>query len=225
MFFCEKHRFYFAEASIYIFSYAREVVAECFFVALVDDVDKVFEFGTYLFDVTFCAWIKEDFSQQSVILRQNAFGNFVVALEGCAGSVLMLHNSGEDEGGDEGDGEAVSHGFVVLFETIFVDVEAKSAVEIEEEDAPHVVTFVDDDSVFCGECAEIGESGAKHGMSGDEAHACGFVKVAQVGLYAADVADDAGLWQMRDNLSEDVDGVFERHGINDEFGLEFVDFV
>ena len=71
-----------------------------------------------------------------------------MTFEGGAGCILMLHNGREDEGADEGYGQRVCHGFVVLVEGVFVYIEAKASVEVHEEDASHVIALSDDDGIL-----------------------------------------------------------------------------
>ena len=57
-------------------------------------------------------------------------------------------------------------------------------------------------------------------MGRDIAHACRLVEVLQISLYTSDVADDTLLGQVRDHLLEHRDGVLQRNGIDQQFGLK-----
>ena len=51
------------------------------------------------------------------------------------------------------------------------------------------------------------------------------IKLFEIGLYRTDVADDAVVGKIWQHLFECRDGVFHRHGIDDELWFELLDFV
>ena len=199
---------------------ALQVGIEAVLVLAVYDVEEFFEFIADFGNLSAGAGVEEDFAQEAVVLAQYAAGDGHVALEGCAWGILVLHHGGEDEGGDEGDAEGIGHGFVVLFESVFADVEAQPLVEVLEEDAAHVVAFGNDDGVLRTECAEVGEGGTKHGVRGNVAAATRLVEFLHARLDRGDVAEDAVVGQEGKNLAKDVEGVFQRDGVDDQFGAE-----
>ena len=52
----------------------------------------------------------------------------------------------------------------MLLKGVFLDMEPETVVNVEEEKACHMVALGYDDSVFVGQIAERGKSGAKHGV-------------------------------------------------------------
>ena len=60
----------------------------------------------------------------------------------------MLHDCTEDKGTHEGNRETVGHGLVMLLEGILMHMQSQAPIEVEEEDAPHIVALLDDDGVF-----------------------------------------------------------------------------
>ncbi len=189
-------------------------------ILLVDDFEQLLQLGTYLADLVVGVGVEEYFLQQVVVFVEHALGNSHVALEGGARRVLMLHDGGKDEGGNEGDGERVGHRLVVLLERVFVDVQPKPLVEVLEEDAPHVVALADDDGVLLGQLLQVSKRGAEHGVRGDVATARLLVELLEVGLHGGYVADDALLGQVGQHLLEHGDGVFQRYGIDEQLGAE-----
>lgn len=113
----------------------------------------------------------------------------------------------------------------MFVEGVLMNVQSEAAVEVEEEDAAHVVAFADDDGILCRERAEVGEGGAKHRVRRYVAHAGGFVEGFEISLHATDVAKDAGSGEMGDDLAEDINGVLQGYGVDDEFWMELVDLV
>ena len=108
----------------------------------------------------------------------------------------------------------------MLLEGVFVDVESKLLIEVFEEDATHVVTLADDDGVLFRELLEIGKRRTKHGVRRNVTHARRFVKIFHISLYAGNIADDALLGQIWNDLFKYRDGVLQRDGIDKQFGLE-----
>ena len=204
----------------------REVALHTVLILCVDDGDEFLHLGADLLHLVLGVGVEEDFAEQCVVLAQHALGNLHVALEGGAGSVLMLHHCGEGEGGDEGNRERVGDRLVMLLERVFEDVEAESLVEVFEEAAAHVVALVDDDGVFVREFAEIGKRRAEHRVGRNVVEARRFVKLLETSLHRGDVAEDAVfLGQVRNDLAEDVERIFQAHAVDDEVGTERVDFV
>ena len=85
-------------------------------------------------------------------------------------------------------------------------MQAEFVVEVEEEEAAHVVALGDDDGVLVAQCAEVGEGGPEHGVGRDVGAAAGGVEVLQARLDGGDVADDAAFGQVGDDLAERVEG-------------------
>ena len=113
----------------------------------------------------------------------------------------------------------------MLVECIFEDVQFHCLVEVLEEDFSQVVTFADDDGIFCIQIAETGKSRAEHGVCRYISETAFFVKFLQSGLYRSNVTDDAVLRQYWQHLAEGVQCVFHRSGIDDQFRLELLDFL
>ena len=132
----------------YVLSNFGKVGVHSLFVLVVDNLNKLLQLGTDVLHMVLCAWVEEDFSKQGVIFREHTSRYFVMTLEGGAGGILMLHDGREDEGADEGHGQRVCHGFVVLVEGVFVYIEAKASVEVHEEDSSHVIALGDDDGIL-----------------------------------------------------------------------------
>lgn len=214
-----------AFASADVFADALQIVVEGGFVLAVNDVKQCAEFFAYLFDLSARAGIEKDFAQETIILTQDAARNFHVTFEGCARRILMLHHCGEHKGADEGNAERISHRAVVLVESVFADVQVKATVEVTEEDAPHVVSFADDDGVFVAQCPEVGEGGAEHRVCGDVTPSALFVELFESGFDGGDVAEDAVFGKVRHDFAEDVERVFQRNGVDDELGFEIVNFL
>ena len=199
---------------------ALQVGIQAVLVLAVDDVEEFFQFIADLGNLAAGARVEEDFAEEAVVLAQYAAGNGHVALEGGAWCVLVLHHGGKNEGRDEGDAEGVGHGFVVLFEGVFADVEAQPLVEVFEEDAAHVVAFGDDDGVLRTQRTEVGKGGTKHRVGGHVAVAARLVEGLQARLDRSDVAQDAVVGNQRKNLAEYVGGVFQRDSVDDQLGTE-----
>ena len=169
--------------------------------------------------------VEKNFAQQAVVLAEYALGNLQVPLERGARRVLVLHDGGEHKGGHERDTQGVGHRLIVFVERVFAHVQAEPAVEVAEEDAPHVVALVDDDGVLVAQAAQVGEGGAEHRVRAHVAHSRGFVEFLEAGLHRRDVAQDAVLRQQGNHLPEHVQRVFQRDGVDDQFGTEGLDFV
>ena len=189
-------------------------------ILVVDNLQELFQLRTDLRDLIMSIGVEEYLLKQVVILVEHALGNAHVALEGGARCILVLHDGGKDEGAHEGDAERIRHRLVVLLEGVLVDVQPQTLIEVLEEDAPHVVALADDDGVLLRELLQVGEGGAEHGVRRDVAHARLLVELPEVGLHRGDVADDALLRQVWNNLLEDGDGVLQRHGVDEQLGAE-----
>ena len=113
----------------------------------------------------------------------------------------------------------------MLVEGVLEDVEFELLVEVLEEDAAQVVALGDDDGVLVAQVAEAGEGGAEHRVCGDVAESALDVELLQPGLDGGDVADDAVLGQDGQHLTEGVEGIFHRDGVDDQLRLELLDFV
>ena len=136
-------------ALLYVTSDAGEIGVEGGLIAVVDDLDEVLQLGTDLLDMVLGAGVEEDLTEEGVVLAQHASGYAEMALEGGTGGILVLHDGTEDEGADEGYGETVGHGFVVLLEGVLVDVQTETAIEVEEEYTTKIVAFIDNNGIFC----------------------------------------------------------------------------
>ena len=137
----------------------------------------------------------------------------------------MLHHCGEHKSGDKGDGQRVGHCLVMLLERIFKDVQPQTLVKVLEENASQMVSLFDDDGIFLAQFVQIGESRSEHRVGRHVAEPAVLVKLFQVGLHGSDVADDAVLRQHGEHLPERVERIFYRSGVDDQFGLEFLDFL
>ena len=197
-----------------------EVALHAVGILVVDDFEQLLQLGAYLAHLVVGVGVEEYFLQQVVVFAEHALGNAHVALEGGAGSVLRFHDGCEDEGGDEGNGERIGDGLVVLEEGVLVDVESQPLVEVAEEDAPDVVALADDDGVLFGELVEVGKRRAEHGVGGDIGMAALLVELLQARLHRGDVADDAVGGQQRQHLLVDGDGVLQRDGVDDQLWSE-----
>ena len=171
------------------------------------------------------AWVEEDFAQEGVVLGEHATCNGEMALEGGARGILMLHYGREHKGGNEGHGEGVGHGFVVLGKGVFVDIESEATVEVEEEYASEVVAFGDDDGILGSQCPEVGKGGTEHGVGADIVHARSPVELVEPCLDAGDVADDALVVEIGNDLLKYGNGVLECDAVDDKVGVEVADFL
>ena len=106
-----------------------------------------------------------------------------------------------------------------------MDVETETAVEVEKEDSPEIVAFVDDDGILGLQGSEVGKCGAKHWVGADVVHACAFVELFETCLYARYVAYDTVLVEVGYDLTEHVERVLEGDTVDDEVGAEGFDFV
>ena len=197
-----------------------EVALHARSIFLVDDFEELFQLGTDLRHLVVGVGVEEDFLQQVVIFVEHTLGDAHVTLEGGTRGVLMLHDSSKDEGGDEGDAERVSNGLIVLLEGVFVDVQAQLLIEVLEENTTHIIALADDDGVLLRELLQIGEGGTEHRVRRDVAHTTLFVKFFQIGFDTRDIADDALLGQVGNDLLEDRNGVLQRDGIDEQLGLK-----
>ena len=137
----------------------------------------------------------------------------------------MLHHGGKDKRRDKRYAQRVGHSLVVLLEGVLVDVQSQLLVQVLEEDASHIVTLTDDDGVLLAELVEIGKCRAEHRVRGDIRMASLLVELPEIGLHGADVADDAVLGYIRQYFLECRYGVFHRHGIDKQLGLEVSNLV
>jgi hypothetical protein len=170
------------------------------------------------------AWVAEDFGEKVVVFGEEAASDVHVSFEGGAGSILVFHGGGEDDGGGEGDAEGVGDDVVVFFEGEVTDVKMESGIELSEKTLSLLVAFGDDDGVFGGEVAEVGEGGAEHGVCGGEGEAGVGVKVPEAGLDGGDVGEDGGMWEEGDDLAEGVEGVVECDAVDDDMRVKAGDF-
>ena len=168
--------------------------------------------------------VEEYLAQQIIVFAHKSLGDCHMALECGAGRGLVFHHGAEDEGRGEGYRQRVGDGLVVLLEGIFFDVKAEAAVDVAEEDFAEVVALADDDGVFVREVAQRGEGRAEHGVGRHEGVAAGGVELRQAGLHRRYVAEDGALGQVWHGLLEGLDGIFDRRGVDDKFGLEVLDF-
>ena len=213
------------EMSLYLLPNLRQIPFHPLRVLVGDDFQQLLQFEADVLYLRRGAGIEQDFLQQVVIFREQAAGDGHVLLERGARRLLVLHHGGEDEGGHEWDAERIGHRLVVLVEGVFEDVQLQRLVEVLEEDAAQVVALGDDDGVLVAQVAEAGEGGAEHRVGGDVAESALGVELLQSGLDGGDVADDAVLGQDRQHLTEGVEGVFHRDGVDDQLRLELLDFV
>ena len=72
---------------------------------------------------------------------------------------------------------------------------------------------------------QIGKRGAEHRVCADITHACTFIKLLEPRFDGRDIAQDTVLRQVGNHLPEDLQCIFQRHGIDDQFGAECVYFV
>ena len=132
----------------------------------------------------------------------------------------MLHAGGEHHGRHERDGQRVGDGLVVAVEGVFVQVEAQRAVEVLEERLAEVVALADDDGVMLAQLLEVGKRGAEHRVGRHVGMAALFVVFLESRLDRGDVRHDALRRQIGHHRLECLDGVFERHGVDEQFGVE-----
>ena len=71
----------------------------------------------------------------------------------------------------------------MLLEGVFVDVEAKTGVEILEENASDEVALADDDGILLRELVEVGKRGTEHGVRAHVVHARTLIELLQSGLH------------------------------------------
>ena len=98
-------------------------------------------------------------------------------------------------------------------------------IEVAEKHLSQMVAFGDDDSIFVAQITERGKSGSKHRVRAHEGMTAGGIKFRQPGFHRCDIGYDARGRQERHHLSESLDGVFHRHGINHHFGLKCFNFI
>ena len=110
----------------------------------------------------------------------------------------------------------------MLPERIFIDVQSQFLIQVFEEDAPHIVAFIDDDGVLLAQLVQVGEGGSEHRMGGDERVTGRQIVVLQPRLHARDVADDTVCRQIGHDFLEGRDGVFHRNGVDDQLRLELL---
>ena len=191
-------------------------------VFVVNDVDEALEFLAYLAHLAGGVGIEKYLTQQRLVFIEHSLGYGHVALEGGAGCILRLHDGCKDEGADKGYAERVGHYLVVLFKGVLTDVKAELLVEVFKEYAPHIVAVRDNDGVLIAQRTEVGKGGAEHGVGADVGVAALLIVGEEVCLYGGYVAQYAVAGQVRLHLTEDVKGIFERNGVDDEIGLEGV---
>lgn len=190
-----------------------------------DDVQQFVQFRTDTFHLCRRAGIEQDFLQEEIVFAQHALGDGHVALEGGTRSILVFHDGRKHEGRYERDGQGVGHGFVVFVERVFKDVQLQTLVEVFEENLAQMVAFLDDDGVFGAQFVEVGKRGTEHRVGGHVTETAVLVKLFQPGFHGGNVADDAVFRQERKHLVERIEGIFHRGGIDDQFWLEFLDFI
>ena len=206
-------------------AYLGEVALHVFLVTVVDDVDEFLHFLANLCDLILGVRVEENLTQQTIVLAQYSLCYLHVTLERGAWSILVLHDRCEGKGRNERDAERVCHSFVVLLERVFADVQLEFVVELLEEASSHEVALADDDGVLGRQLAEVGECWSEHRVGAHVSHTGILVVVLESRLHAADVAEDAGGWEVRNDLVEYGESVFEADGVDDEFWLERLDFV
>ena len=113
----------------------------------------------------------------------------------------------------------------MFLEGVLIDVESKLLIQILEEYATHIVALRDDDGIFLAQLIEVGKGWSKHRVCRHVWMARLLIKLFEIGLYRTDVADDAVVGKIWQHLFECRDGVFHRHGIDDELWFELLDFV
>ena len=93
-------------------------------------------------------------------------------------------------------------------------------VEILEEYLAHIVALLDNHRILLGELVQVGKGRTEHRVGAHESESTFVVEFMQAGLHGCDVADDAVAGEMRQQLLERRNGVFHRHGIDDELRTE-----
>ena len=84
-----------------IFPYLCKIRLHALRIFIVYNLKKLFEFGAYLCHLVMGIRIEENLLKQVVVFRQHSLGNTHMPFEGCARSILMLHDSSKDECGDK----------------------------------------------------------------------------------------------------------------------------
>ena len=97
-------------------------------------------------------------------------------------------------------------------------------IQVFEEDSSQMVTFLDDYSVFSAELIKISEGRTKHWVSRDITKSAVFIKLFQSGLHGCYIAYDAVFSKMRQYLSEGIERIFYRCGIDYQFRMEILYF-
>ena len=133
-------------------------------ILLVDDIQQLVQLGTDTFYVCRSTRVEQDFLQQEVVFAHHSLGDSHVALESSTRCILMLHHRSEGKGGNKRDRQGVSHGFIVLLECIFKNVQSQSLIQILEENLAQMVAFLDDDGIFRTQLVEVGKGWTKHGI-------------------------------------------------------------
>ena len=105
-----------------VFPDTCQVAVQSFFVALVDDVDEVFQLFTNALHMTFGTRVEKDFPKEAVVFAQHALSYFQMAFECRARCILMFHHRSKGESRHERNTERVGHGLVVFLERIFADM-------------------------------------------------------------------------------------------------------
>ena len=137
----------------------------------------------------------------------------------------MLHHSSKHEGAYERNRKRVSHSLIVLLEGVLINIQSQLAVQVFEEDATHIVTLADDDGILLAQLLKVGKGRSEHRVSRYIAHTSLFVKILQIGLHTGDIADDTLLRQVRYHLFKHRYSIFQRHCINQQLGLEFLNLL
>ncbi len=212
--------FYAVYVPPHVASYFREIGFDAGSVFPVDDAKQLFKFVAYLCHLFAGIGVEEDFLQQIVVFVEHPFGYLHVPLERGAGRILMLHHGGEHECAHERDAQRVGHGAVVLIEGVLVNVQVEPAVQVFEEDAPHVVSLTYDYRVLLAQLLQVGECRAKHRVCRHERMAALLIVLVQSCFYGRYVADDALGRQVGHDLFKRRYGVFQCHGVDDKLGAE-----
>ena len=113
----------------------------------------------------------------------------------------------------------------MFLKSVLIYVQSQLAIQILEEDAPHVVALADDDSILLAQLLKVGESWSEHRVSRYIAHACLLVKILQIGLYTGYIADDTLLRKIWYHLFKYRNCIFQRHCVYQQLRLEFLNLL
>ena len=104
------------------------------------------------------------------------------------------------------------------------NIQPQTPIEIEEKQAPHVVTFGDDYRILLTQIVQSRKGRAEHGMRRNIAAATLRIVGLEIRFHRGNVSENAVFGEKLLHLAESLKRIFERDGVDHQFGGEILNF-